>query len=175
MGLSAPSETAWAAGTKVDEDGCPSGVDSTPGKDGPGTGWPCEPGTGGPWVDGAPSGTTDATVALTAVDTGALTSGVLRGITRAPEGGTGWLVRWMRAAASALTRCSNSLARSGARPAHSRKRLISRACENASNDSNAIPNSAAKPAMAPTSVKELESESPSDKAFIALLSKQGCS
>jgi hypothetical protein len=103
-------------------------------------------------------------VAFTAVDTGALTSGVLRGTTRA--GAAGAPVRWTRAAASALTRCSSSVARSGARPAHSRRRLISRAWENTNSDKIAIPSSAAKAAIAPTSVNELESESESGGAIM---------
>jgi hypothetical protein len=97
--------------------------------------------------------------ALTAEDTGALTSGVLRGTTRAAA--TGAPLRCTRAAASVLTRCSISAARSGARPAHSRKRLISRAWENANSDKIAIPTKAANAAMAPTSVNELESDSAS--------------
>jgi hypothetical protein len=78
-------------------------------------------------------GTAAAAVAFTAVDTGALTSGVLRGTTRVPAAtraaaaAGGVAPRCRRAAASALTRCSISAARSGARPAHSRRRLISRA------------------------------------------------
>lgn len=85
------------------------------------------PGAGAPGELAVP-GTTAATVALTAVDTGALTSGVLRGttLTGAPAGAGGAPPR-RRAAASVLTRCSISAARSGALPAHSRKRLISRA------------------------------------------------
>jgi hypothetical protein len=106
-------------------------------------------------------------VAFTAVDTGALTSGVLRGTTRA-AGAADAAPRCTRAAASALTRCSISAARSGARPAHSRKRLISRACENASIDRIAIPRRAANAAMAPTSVNELESESASGTKIIDL-------
>jgi hypothetical protein len=72
----------------------------------------------------------------------------------------------MRAAASALTRCSISAARSGARPAHSRKRLISRAWEKASSDKIAMPSKEANAAKAPTSVNELESESASGKAIM---------
>jgi hypothetical protein len=66
-----------------------------------------------------------------------------------------------RAAASALTRCSRSAARSGARPAHSRRRLISRAWENTSSESTAMPSSAANATIAPTSVNAFESESES--------------
>jgi hypothetical protein len=66
-----------------------------------------------------------------------------------------------RAAASVLTRCSTSAARSGARPAHSRRRLISRAWEKTSSERTAIPSSAANPAIAPTSVNRFESESES--------------
>ena len=66
-----------------------------------------------------------------------------------------------RCAAVAVTRCSISAARSGARPAHSRSRLISRACEKTSSESTAMPTSAAKAAIAPTCVKEFESESAS--------------
>jgi hypothetical protein len=79
----------------------------------------------------------------------------------------------MRAAASVLTRCSISAARSGARPAHSRRRLISRAWANASSDSSAIPNSAAKPAIAPTLVKVLVSDSASGSAFTAYTRFEG--
>src|ERR1700722_13960878 len=81
----------------------------------------------------------------------------------------------MRAGASALTRCSSSLARSGARPAHSRRRLISRAWENASSESSAIPTSATNPAIAPTLVKELVSESASGRAVIACTRFDGSS
>ncbi len=132
-------------------------------------------GAGSAAVAGAPvaapvaDGTTAATVAFTAVDTGALTSGVARGATRAAA--TGEPARCTRAAASALTRCSISTARSGARPAHSRRRLISRAWENASSDRIAMPTRAAKAAIAPTSVKELESDSASGTAIIQLLSR----
>src|ERR1700722_536705 len=81
----------------------------------------------------------------------------------------------MRAAASALTRCSSSLARSGARPAHSRRRLISRAWENASSESSAIPTSATNPAIAPTLVKELVSERARGRAVIACTRFDGSS
>jgi hypothetical protein len=86
-------------------------------------------------------------------------SGTARGIGRA--GWTPALGCCGRAAASALTRCSSSAARSGARPAHSRRRLSSRACEKKSSDRIAIPSSAANAAMAPILVNELESESAS--------------
>jgi hypothetical protein len=86
-------------------------------------------------------------------------SGVVRGIGLAGETlATGCCAR---TAASVLTRCSRSAARSGARPAHSRRRLISRACENTSSERIAMPSSAAKAASAPTWVSELESESAS--------------
>src|SRR5215207_47236 len=53
------------------------------------------------------------------------------------------------AVASATTRCSSSRARSGARPAHSRRRLSSRACEKYSSDSTARPKKAAMPTYTP--------------------------
>jgi hypothetical protein len=71
-----------------------------------------------------------------------------------------------RAAASALTRCSTSAARSGARPAHSRRRLSSRAWEKTSSESTAMPSSAANAAIAPICVKVLESESASGGAVM---------
>jgi hypothetical protein len=71
-----------------------------------------------------------------------------------------------RAAAAALTRCSSSAARSGARPAHSRRRLSSRACEKNSSERIAIPISAANAAMAPTFVNESESESASSEGVM---------
>ncbi len=103
-------------------------------------------------LPGQPAGelpdTAAAAVACTAVDTGALTSGVLRGITRtgeaAPAAGTAAVAAAARTVAGTPVRCSISAARSGARPAHSRKRLISRAWAKASSESIAIPTSAAK-------------------------------
>jgi hypothetical protein len=67
----------------------------------------------------------------------------------------------VRAAAWLLTRCSCSAARSGARPAHSRNRFISRACANTSNARMAMPSSAAKAAIAPILVIEFVSDSAS--------------
>ena len=61
-----------------------------------------------------------------------------------------------RAAAAATTRCSCSAARSGARPAHSRRRLISRAWEKTSSERIAMPTIAANAAIAPTWVNVLE-------------------
>jgi hypothetical protein len=49
------------------------------------------------------------------------------------------------AVAWATTRCSSSRARSGARPAHSRRRFSSRACEKYSSESTARPKKAAMP------------------------------
>jgi hypothetical protein len=71
-----------------------------------------------------------------------------------------------RAAASALTRCSSSAARSGARPAQLRRRLSSRACEKTSSERIAIPSSAANAAIAPAFVNSLESESASGVAVM---------
>jgi hypothetical protein len=71
-----------------------------------------------------------------------------------------------RAAASELTRCSCSAARSGARPAHSRRRFISRACENTISERIAIPTSAANAAIVPTLVRELEIESASSEGIM---------
>jgi hypothetical protein len=96
---------------------------------------------------------------------GRATTGVLRGTWRADEGATGETC-CTRAAAPALTRCSNSAARSGARPAHSRRRLSSRACEKNSSARIAIPTNAANAAIAPIWVTELESESASGKAVM---------
>ena len=56
-----------------------------------------------------------------------------------------------------------SAARSGARPAHSRRRLSSRAWEKTSSDRTAIPSSAAKAAIAPIWVNVLESENASSE------------
>jgi hypothetical protein len=72
----------------------------------------------------------------------------------------------MRAAACALTRCSCSAARSGARPAHSRSRFSSRAWAKTNSDSTAIPSSAAKAAIAPILVTELDRESASSEAVM---------
>jgi hypothetical protein len=87
-------------------------------------------------------------------------SGTARGTGRA-----GWTTAlgccWARAKASALTRCSRSAARSGARPAHSRSRLSSRAWEKASSESIAIPTNATNAATAPIWVNEPVSESAS--------------
>jgi hypothetical protein len=52
----------------------------------------------------------------------------------------------VRREASATTRDSSSAARSGARPAHSRRRLTSRACAKYSSDSTASPRTEAAPA-----------------------------
>jgi hypothetical protein len=80
--------------------------------------------------------------------------------------GTAGEACWTRAAAPALTRCSSSAARSGARPAHSRRRFSSRACEKTSSARIPIPTSAANAAIAPIFVNELESESASGKAVM---------
>jgi len=52
-------------------------------------------------------------------------------------------------AAISLARSAASASRSGERPAHSRKRLTSRACEAYSAASTPIPKTATKPARAP--------------------------
>jgi hypothetical protein len=83
-------------------------------------------------------------------------------------GGTGTLGCATRAAAPALTRCSSSAARSGARPAHSRSRLSSRAWAKESNDRIAIAASAANAAMAPIWVNVLESDSASSEGIMNL-------
>ena len=57
----------------------------------------------------------------------------------------------------------------GARPAHSRNRFSSRACAKNSSASSAIPTSAAKAAIAPTFVNELDSESASSNGRHELL------
>jgi hypothetical protein len=90
-------------------------------------------------------------------------SGAARGIGRTAGEGC-----CTRAAADALTRCSSSAERSGARPAHSRRRLISRAWEKINSASTAIPNRAAKAARAPIWVNELESESASNEGVMNL-------
>ena len=110
--------------------------------------------------------------ALTAVcgpaaGTGRALIGTARGTGRTDW--TGWALAFgccTRAAASALTRCSTSAARSGARPAHSRRRRSSRAWEKTSSERIAIPSSAANAAIAPTWVKVLESESASGVAIM---------
>jgi hypothetical protein len=95
---------------------------------------------------------------------GRATTGVVRGTWRTGE--TAGETCCTRAAAPALTRCSNSAARSGARPAHSRRRLSSRACEKTSSARIAIPTSEANAAIAPIFVNVLESESASGKAIM---------
>jgi hypothetical protein len=97
----------------------------------------------------------------------ALTARALIGAARG-IGGTAGAGCWTRAAAAVLTRCSRSAARSGARPAHSRRRLSSRAWEKQSSDSTAIPASAANAAMAPIWVNEFESESASSEGVMNL-------
>jgi hypothetical protein len=97
---------------------------------------------------------------------GRATIGVARGTGTWRTDGAGDAACCTRAAAPALTRCSKSAARSGARPAHSRRRFSSRACEKNSNARIAIPTSAAKAAIAPIWVNELESESESGKAVM---------
>ena len=92
------------------------------------------------------------------------TTGVVRGTWR--TAGTGGTTCWTLAAAPALTRCSSSAARSGARPAHSRRRFSSRACEKNSSARIAIPTNAANAAIAPIFVNELESESATGKAVM---------
>jgi hypothetical protein len=92
------------------------------------------------------------------------TTGVVRGTWR--TGGIGGETCCARAAAPALTRCSSSAERSGARPAHSRRRFSSRACEKNSSARSATPTSAANAAIAPTCVSELESESAGGKAVM---------
>src|SRR4051812_32187321 len=54
-----------------------------------------------------------------------------------------------RSSAAATARASSSAARSGARPAHSRSRLTSRACAKYRSDSTPRPNTAAMPAYEP--------------------------
>ncbi|HEX4188302.1 MAG TPA: hypothetical protein VHY83_10425 [Solirubrobacteraceae bacterium] len=85
-------------------------------------------------------------------------TGVVRGTGRAT-----WPVPPTRVAAAALTRASRSAARSGARPAHSRRRLSSRAWEKTSSERIAIASSAAKAAMAPICVNVFDSESASGR------------
>jgi hypothetical protein len=92
------------------------------------------------------------------------TTGVVRGTCR--TAGIGGETCCTRAAAPVLTRCSSSAARSGARPAHSRRRFSSRAWEKNSSARIAIPTSAANAAIAPICVKVLESESASGKAVM---------
>ena len=65
-----------------------------------------------------------------------------RGGPRRRRGGAGAT----RRCASAVTRASSSAARSGARPAHSRRRLTSRACAKYSSDRMPSPKTAATPA-----------------------------
>jgi hypothetical protein len=99
-----------------------------------------------------------------AADAERATTGVVRGTWR--TGGIGGETCCARAAAPALTRCSSSAERSGARPAHSRRRFSSRACEKNSSARSATPTSAANAAIAPTCVSELESESADGKAVM---------
>jgi hypothetical protein len=164
-----------------------------PGDAGPGDtglGWPEAPGAAWPAVAGAASpgaveaswpGTPEMAWALSSSAPGATrvagpaavaaagraTTGVVRGTWRtAGTAGETCGVCCTRAAAPALTRCSNSAERSGARPAHSRRRLSSRACEKNSSARIAIPTNAANAAIAPIWVTELESESASGKAVM---------
>jgi hypothetical protein len=95
--------------------------------------------------------------AAVAAATGRATTGVARGTWR--TGGTGGDACCTRAAAPAVTRCSSSAERSGARPAHSRRRFSSRACEKTSSARIAIPASAANAAIAPIFVNVFESDS----------------
>ena len=90
--------------------------------------------------------------------------GAARGTGR--TAGTGCCTR--AAAAAAVTRCSSSAERSGARPAHSRRRFSSRAWEKNSSDSTAIPRSPANAARAPTWVNVFESESASNESVMNL-------
>jgi hypothetical protein len=92
--------------------------------------------------------------AAVAAAAGRATTGVARGTWR-----TGGDACCTRAAAPAVTRCSSSAERSGARPAHSRRRFSSRACEKTSSARIAIPASAANAAIAPIFVNVFESDS----------------
>jgi hypothetical protein len=92
------------------------------------------------------------------------TTGVVRGTWR--TGGIGGETCCTRAAAPALTRSSSSAERSGARPAHSRRRFSSRACEKNNSARSATPTSAANAAIAPIFVNVLESESANGKAVM---------
>jgi hypothetical protein len=130
----------------------------------PGTAWAASPsGPGGVGGVGGP-GTTRVAAPTALAAAGRARTGVARGTW--PTGGIGGETCCTRAAAPAVTRCSSSAARSGARPAHSRRRLSSRACEKNSNARIAIPTSAANAAIAPILVNELESESASGKAVM---------
>jgi hypothetical protein len=119
---------------------------------------------------GEPAGFDITRVAIPAVAAAATAApgraitGVVRGTWR--TGGTGGATCCVRATAPAVTRCSNSAARSGARPAHSRRRFSSRACEKTSSARIAIPASAANAAIAPIFVNELESESAKGSAVM---------
>jgi hypothetical protein len=95
---------------------------------------------------------------------GRATTGVVRGTWR--TAGIGGATCCTRAAAPAVTRCSISAERSGARPAHSRRRFSSRACEKTNSARIATPRSAANAAIAPIFVNVLESESASGKAVM---------
>jgi hypothetical protein len=91
------------------------------------------------------------------------------GATGRAAGTPAGVARCTRAAASRVTRCSSSAARSGARPAHSRRRLSSRACENDSSDRTAIPTSATNAAIAPIWVNVLDSESANGEVKAAIM------
>lgn len=127
-------------------------------------------GVPGATCPGAPEGTawpgrTRVATPMAAAAAGRATTGVARGT---GTGGTWGAACCTRAAAPALTRCSNSAARSGARPAHSRKRFSSRAWEKTSSERIAMASRAANAATAPTWVNEFESENASGKGVMNL-------
>ncbi len=161
-----PGAWGWAEPARVPAavTGCP-GVAGCPGAAGMGcpgvagcpavAGCPGAAGIGGVWA--APATPAAGTAALAACT---LTAAA-RGIGRTAGGGC-----WTRAAAVSLTRCSSSAARSGARPAHSRRRFSSLAWEKNSSDSSATPAIAANAAIAPTCVNVFESESASNECVM---------
>ncbi|HEY2537216.1 MAG TPA: hypothetical protein VGI24_09570 [Solirubrobacteraceae bacterium] len=189
----APAVSGAALGCAVGAPGGtpapPAGTDGPAGADGPGgTGVPAGAGVPAGWAlvpaDGAPGASATAVAAAAAAAAtcagegvagggagcpvavaGRAFSGVVRGTCRT-GGAPAWAGRPSRAAASALTRCSCSAERSGARPAHSRRRLSSRACVKTSSERTAMPTSAANAAIAPIFVKELDSDSASGKTAV---------
>jgi hypothetical protein len=121
------------------------------------------PATAGAASPGTPGTTAVAGPTPVAV-AGRATTGVVRGTWR--TAGIGGATCCTRAAAPAVTRCSISAERSGARPAHSRRRFNSRACEKTNSARIATPTRAANAAIAPIFVNVLESESASGKTVM---------
>ena len=97
-------------------------------------------------VAGAPAAAAAAVAGAAMPGPGGGTLCWAAGVTGAAGRGAGAGAGITRRCASAVTRASSSAARSGARPAHSRRRLTSRACAKYSSDRMPSPKTAATPA-----------------------------